>query len=169
VGEDGSTVPAGTVGEIYLKTPGGTVYGYLGDVPPLPATEDGFATAGDLGWADDDGYVYVADRRVDLIISGGANVFPAEVEAALSEHPAVDDVVVIGLADPEWGRRVHAVVQARGGVTADDVIAWARARLAPYKVPKSVELVATLPRTEAGKVNRGLLVAERDAAAVNHR
>jgi bile acid-coenzyme A ligase len=169
VGEDGSTVQAGTVGEIYLKTPGGTVYGYLGDVPPLPATEDGFATAGDLGWADDDGYVYVADRRVDLIISGGANVFPAEVEAALSEHPAVDDVVVIGLADQEWGRRVHAVVQARGAVTADDVIAWARARLAPYKVPKSVELVATLPRTEAGKVNRGLLVAERDGPAVNHR
>jgi bile acid-coenzyme A ligase len=161
IGEDGGEVPAGTVGEIYLKTPGGTVYGYLGDVPPLPVTEDGFASAGDLGWVDDDGYVYVADRRTDLIVTGGANVFPAEVEAALSEHPAVADVVVVGLEDPEWGRRVHAVVQAAGSLSAADVIAWARARLAPYKVPKSVEFVGSLPRTEAGKVNRGLLVDAR--------
>jgi len=161
VGEDGREVPAGTVGEIYLKTPGGTVYGYLGDVPPLPITDDGFATAGDLGWVDGDGYVYVVDRRVDLIITGGANVFPAEVEAALSEHPAIADVVVIGLPDPEWGRRVHAVVQAGGDIDADDVVAWARERLAPYKVPKSVEFVAALPRTEAGKVNRGRLVDAR--------
>jgi bile acid-coenzyme A ligase len=162
IGDDGRDVPVGTVGEIYLKTPGGTVYGYLGDVPPLPVTDDGFATAGDLGRVDAEGYVYVADRRVDLIVTGGANVFPAEVEAALSEHPAIADVVVIGLHDEEWGRRVHAVVQPAGEIGATDVIAWARGRLAAYKVPKSVEFVDALPRTEAGKVNRGQLVESRE-------
>jgi bile acid-coenzyme A ligase len=137
------------------------VYGYLGDAPPLPTTEDGFSSAGDVGWADDEGYVYVADRRADLIISGGANVFPAEVEAALSEHPGIADVIVIGLPDREWGRRVHAVVQPARPIDDEEVIAWARARLAPFKVPKSVEFVADLPRSEAGKVNRARLAGER--------
>ena len=166
VAEDGTVAPTGEIGEIFLQTPGGKVYDYLGDVPALPTTSDGFASAGDLGWVDGAGYVYIADRRVDMIISGGANVFPAEVEAALSEHPAVADVVVIGLADRDWGRRVHALVQPVDGAdppTAEDVIGWARARLAPYKVPKSVEIVAALPRSEAGKLSRALLVAEREA------
>ena len=78
-------------------------YSYLGGAPQLPTTEDGFATAGDLGHLDDEGYLYIVDRRVDLIISGGANVYPAEVESALADHPAIADVVVVGLPDPEWG------------------------------------------------------------------
>ena len=84
---------------------------YLGGAPPLPSTEDGFRSAGDIGYLDEDGYLYIVDRRVDMIITGGANVFPAEVESALAGHPGIADVVVIGLADPQWGRRVHAVVQ----------------------------------------------------------
>ena len=121
---------------------------------------------GDLGWVDEDGFLYIADRQADLIITGGANVYPAEVEAALGEHPLVGDVVVIGLRDPEWGRRVHAVVvpapNDSSALTAEDIVAFAKSRLAAYKVPKSVEFVESLPRSEATKVNRGALVIERE-------
>jgi len=137
---------------------------YVG-VAPIPVNADGFATVGDLGWVDDDGYLYLADRRVDMIVSGGANVYPAEVESALSEHPEVADVVVIGLADEEWGHRVHAIVQPAdpvAPVAPDDLVAWSKERLSPYKVPKSIELVDAIPRSEAGKLNRATLIAERE-------
>jgi bile acid-coenzyme A ligase len=157
-------VPADEVGEIYLRSPSTGKYGYLGSSQTLPMTADGFATAGDLGRLDADGYLYIADRRVDMIVSGGANVFPAEVEAALSEHPDIADVVVIGLPDPEWGHRVHAIVEQEGTdprATEDEVRRFAKERLAAYKVPKSVEFVDTIPRSAATKVNRAKLVAER--------
>lgn len=161
----GRDLPAGDVGEIYLHTPGRTGFHYVGDVPPLPTRNDAGTTVGDLGWLDSDGYLYVVDRRADMIISGGANVFPAEVEAALSEHPRIADVVVIGLSDPEWGRRVHAIVVAGDDdgppLTADDVIAFAKSRLARYKVPKTVEFVDVIPRSAATKINRAALIAER--------
>ena len=89
------------------------LYRYLGGAEPLPPTADGFRTAGDIGHLDEEGYLYIADRRSDMIVTGGANVFPAEVESALGDYEDIADVVVIGLADPEWGRRVHAVVQTR--------------------------------------------------------
>ena len=117
-----------------------------------------------MGHLDDDGYLYIADRRVDMIITGGANVFPAQVEAALIDHPKIADVVVVGLKDDEWGRRVHAIVEpadAADPPTSDEVIAYAKARLAAYKVPKTVELVDAMPRSAATKVNRGRLVEER--------
>jgi bile acid-coenzyme A ligase len=165
--EQGHELAAGEVGEIYLRSQvsQGPTYEYVG-ASPARATPDGFVSLGDLGWVDADGYLYVADRRVDLIVTGGANVFPAEVEAALTEHPAVGDVAVIGLPDEEWGHRVHAVVAAQPetAVTADELIEHCRRRLAGYKVPKSVELVEHLPRNEAGKVNRRALVDERVAA-----
>jgi bile acid-coenzyme A ligase len=112
----------------------------------------------------------MADRRVDMIVTGGVNVFPAEVEAALSGHPGIADVVVVGLRDPEWGRRVHAIVQ-RGDpeLSAGDVVAFAKERLAPYKVPKTVEFVASIPRTEAMKFNRAALVADREGPEVEER
>ena len=106
----------------------------------------------------------MVDRRVDMIITGGANVFPAEVEKALIDHPEIADVVVVGLRDDEWGRRVHAIVEPADPAdppTADEVIAYAKARLAAYKVPKTVELVDVMPRSEATKVNRGRLVEAR--------
>ena len=160
---EGRDSPAGQVGEIYLRTPGRIGYRYLGDDPGVPVLEDGWATVGDLGWLDEDGYLFIADRRADMIVSGGANVFPAEVEAALSEHPAIADVVVIGLSDPEWGRRVHAiVVPGRRPVPVEEVITFAKSRLAPYKVPKTVEFVARLPRSAATKLNRATLIAERE-------
>ncbi len=166
VGPDGERVPPGEVGEIYMSSPGGSDFSYLGDAPPPLLTEDGFGTVGDLGWMDEDGFLFIADRQADMIITGGANVYPAEVEAALGEHPLVGDVVVIGLRDPEWGRRVHALVVTASGdssvLTADDVVAFAKSRLAAYKVPKSVEFVASIPRSEATKVNRGALVTARE-------
>lgn len=159
----------GVVGEIYSRPEpgGGRVFTYLGDGPPLPG-DDEFMSAGDLGWFDEDGYLYIADRRVDLIITGGANVYPAEVEAALGPHPRVADVAVIGLPDPDWGKRVHAVVEPIDPADPprpDDLIAHCRALLAPHKVPKSVEFVAGLPRNEAGKLRRSDLVTERSSHA----
>nr|MDT0665113.1 acyl-CoA synthetase [Micromonospora sp. DSM 115978] len=111
-----------------------------------------------------DGYLYLVDRRVDMIITGGANVFPAEVESALIDHPKIADVVVVGLLDPEWGRRVHAIVEAADPAappTTAEVVDYAKSRLAAYKVPKTVEIVDAIPRSEATKVNRGALVKAR--------
>lgn len=162
--EDGKDLPPGEVGEIYLRAPFYGGYHYLGDAPPLRASDDGFQTAGDMGYLDADDYLYLVDRRVDMIITGGANVFPAEVEAALIDHPQIADVVVIGLQDPQWGRRVHAIIEPADPANppaSEQVIGYAKGRLAPYKVPKTVELVDALPRSAATKINRGALVAER--------
>ena len=95
--------PTGEIGHIFMRSPDYVGATYLGEAPADPMTDDGFGTVGDMGYLDDDGYLYLVDRRVDLIITGGANVFPAEVEAALSDHPKIADVVVVGLKDPEWG------------------------------------------------------------------
>lgn len=160
---EGNEMARGEIGEIYLRSPAADGYRYLG-ARPLRGTDDGFETAGDLGYVDADGYLYLVDRRVDMIISGGANVFPAEVESALIDHPKIADVVVIGLRDPEWGRRVHAVIEPvdpGAPPTDEELIAYAKSRLAAYKVPKSIELVDAIPRSEATKVNRGRLVDAR--------
>lgn len=157
----GNPLGPGELGEIYLYAPMSAGYRYLGGAPPLPSTPDGFRSAGDLGHVDADGYLYIADRRVDMIITGGANVFPAEVECALAEHDDIVDVVVIGLSDPRWGRRVHAVVQATAPLTEQQVIAYAKTRLAAYKVPKTVEFVDEIPRTAATKVNRSAMIDAR--------
>lgn len=162
--EDGVDLLPGEIGEIFMRGPayGGSTY--VGEAPQLRRTDDGFASVGDMGYIDDDGYLYVVDRRVDLIITGGANVFPAEVESALIDHPKVADVVVIGLRDEEWGRRVHAIIEPASNddpPTFEEVRAYAKERLAAYKVPKSIEIVETMPRSAATKVNRGRLVEER--------
>jgi bile acid-coenzyme A ligase len=163
---DDHEVPTGEVGSIYMRTPTGPAASYVGDnVAPMPRSDDGFVTVGDLGWVDDEGFLYMADRRSDMIVTGAVNVFPAEVEAALSEHPGIADVVVIGLRDPEWGRRVHAIVQAADAGAppgADEVISFAKARLASYKVPKTVEFIELIPRSDAMKLSRGAFVAERE-------
>jgi len=164
LGDDGQRLAPHQIGQIYLRRPGGPSGTYAGrGVAPLEIDQDGFATVGDLGWLDEDGFVYLSDRRVDLIVSGGANVYPAEVEGAVGEHPDVEDVVVIGLPDEEWGKRVHAIVQLSSAaeLTAEDIRTFTRARLARYKVPKTVEFVEQIPRSAATKVNRAALIAER--------
>ncbi len=161
---DGAEVPVGEPGDVYLRSASYGGYKYLGDAPSLKRTPDGFQTAGDVGRLDEEGYLYLLDRRVDMIITGGANVFPAEVEAALIDHPRIADVVVIGLKDPEWGRRVHAIVEATDHAappSAQEVIAYAKGRLAAYKVPKTVEFGDAIPRSAATKVSRGALVEAR--------
>ena len=140
------------------------MFHYLGGAPLPPRTVDGFSTGGDLGWLEPEGFLHIVDRRVDMIITGGANVFPAEVETALIDHPGIADVVVIGLQDPEWGRRVHAIVEPTdpdAPPTEDDVRAYAKQRLAAYKVPKTVEFVDAIPRSEATKVSRAALIDAR--------
>jgi bile acid-coenzyme A ligase len=155
---DGTPAAAGEVGELFLRrhADGRSTYAYVG-APSATATDDGFVSVGDLGRLDEDGYLYLADRRGDLIITGGVNVYPAEVEAALTSAPGVADAVVVGVPDEEWGERVHAVVQPRDADAPPDVAdltAHCKGLLSPYKVPKSFVFVAQLPRTEAGKVRR---------------
>jgi bile acid-coenzyme A ligase len=159
---NGTPLGPGELGDIYLRAPMSAGYRYLGGARPLPSTPEGFRSGGDVGHLDAEGYLYIADRRSDMIITGGANVFPAEVESALADHDDIADVVVIGLADPQWGRRVHAVVQPAGpSLTEQQVVNYAKSRLAAYKVPKTVEFVDEIPRTEATKINRSALIEAR--------
>jgi bile acid-coenzyme A ligase len=171
LGPSGEVLPPGEIGGIYLRTPTGPLAAYVGqDVKPMDSTPDGFTSVGDMGWLDEDGFLFMADRRVDMIVTGGVNVFPAEVEAALSEHPGIADVVVVGLSDEEWGRRVHAiVVPSDPALDTGQVVAFAKDRLASYKVPKTVEFVASIPRSEAMKFNRAALIAEREPAGAGGR
>lgn len=165
-GEDGNPLPPGEVGELFFRPiGGGSTFKYVGDAVPrtLPG---GWASVGDLGRVDPDGYLYIADRRTDMIKTGGANVFVSEVEAALLQHADVADVAVIGLSDPEWTRRVHAIVQLRPGADPAGMDAALREHckglLAAYKAPRSFEFVAELGRTEAGKINRQALARARE-------
>jgi bile acid-coenzyme A ligase len=162
--EHGNEVPIGEIGEIHLRQHNaGQNFEYIGQPTP-PNTSEGFGSFGDMGYVDEDGFLYIADRRRDMIVSGGANVFPAEVEAVISEHPGVLDVVVVGLPDPEWGHRVHAIVQPVDPVDppdAEELRAFCKERLASYKVPKGFEIVDHIPRSAAGKVNRSRMVEER--------
>lgn len=162
--ETGKQLPVRSIGDVYLRSPSYPGATYLGRTPPMPTTDDGFHCVGDLGYVDEDGYLYLADRRVDLIITGGANVYPAEVEGALIDHPKVADVVVIGLKDSEWGRRVHAViapVDHSDPPSLDEIRSYAKSRLAAYKAPHTIDIVTEIPRNEATKVNRSALVEAR--------
>lgn len=160
VGENGEDLPAGEVGEIVMRTPPGAppAYFYLG---AEPRQIDGWDSLGDIGRFDADGYLYLADRRTDLILRGGANIYPAEVEAAIDEHPAVHSSAVIGLPDDDLGQRVHAIVHLRSETSAEALLQHVAARLVNYKVPSSVEFVAEPVRGDDGKVRRSALRAER--------
>ncbi|TMR21069.1 acyl-CoA synthetase [Nonomuraea turkmeniaca] len=158
VGEDGAEVPAGEPGLVYIG--GINRFEYHGDPDKTAATMRGRDyTPGDIGYVDADGYLFLLDRRTDLIISGGVNIYPAEVEAALLEHPSVADVAVIGVPDPEWGHKVVALVQPVAGVTggADltaDLLRHCAPRLAKLKHPRAIEYQESLPRTPTGKLSR---------------
>jgi acyl-CoA synthetase (AMP-forming)/AMP-acid ligase II len=123
---------------------------------------DGWLRTRDMGWIDEDGYAFLAGRRDDMIIRGGENIAPAEVESVLQTHPAVEEAVVIGLPDVEWGQRVAAVVVRRPGVALDaaELMDFCRQRLASFKKPETVHFVETLPRNHLGKVLRKDLRAE---------
>jgi bile acid-coenzyme A ligase len=158
----GEEARPGHVGQIYMRPvprPDRT-FRYLNGPDPQ-ALPGGFVTVGDLGWRDAEGWLYCADRRDDLIISGGANIYPAEVEAALVEHPAVQDVAVVGLPDDDWGQAVHAVVQVAADEpdpTPAELDEFIRSRVASYKAPKGYTLLSELPRDAMGKVRKSDLV-----------
>jgi long-chain acyl-CoA synthetase len=156
---DGRPLPAGQVGELCFRSPQ-VVKGYWKDPDATKAAfAGGWFHTGDLGYVDDDGYVYVVDRLKDVVIRGGENVYCAEVEAVLFEHPAVADVTIIGVPDHAMGERVGAVVVPRAGtsVSLDDLRSFAAARLAVFKRPEALYLVDELPRTATGKTDkRGL-------------
>ena len=156
-------LPPGEVGEIYTRfNQGPPQYFYLG-APPLDTIDGGFASVGDLGFLDADGYLFLADRRTDLIISGGANIYPAEVEGVLTQFDGVHDAAVIGLRDEDLGRRVHALIEPNPGFQLSQTAldAHLRKHLARYKVPRTYEIVEHLPRDEAGKIRRSQLRDER--------
>jgi len=158
--EQGSECPPGEIGELWLMPSGGqgSTYRYIG--AEAQADPEGWETLGDMGYLDEDGYLYLVDRKTDMIVSGGANVYPAEVEAALDSHPAVRTSAVIGLPDDDLGQRIHALVDAPGGVDAAALRAHLAKELARYKIPRSFEFVDEPLRDDAGKVRR---VALREA------
>ncbi len=164
VGPEGETLPAGEIGDVYGMPPGGpgSTYHYLGAEPRRLA--DGWETLGDMGYLDEDGFLYLVDRRTDLVITGGANVYPAEVEGAIESHPAVIACAVIGLPDDDLGAVVHAIVQVAKPVSEDELRRHVEARLVRYKVPRSFEFVWDTLKDDAGKVRRAALRAERIAA-----
>lgn len=158
VDEQGEAVPAGTVGEVFMrpKAGPGTTYHYLG--AQARAIAGGWESLGDLGYLDEDGYLYLSDRRTDMILSGGANIYPAEVEAAIDAFPGVRSSAVIGLPDADLGNAVHAIVDAPDGTVSEAaLLAHLNDRLVRYKVPRTLEFVAEPLRDDAGKVRRTAL------------
>jgi bile acid-coenzyme A ligase len=135
-------------------------YRYIGAT--ARTREGGWESLGDIGWLDDDNYLYLGDRREDMILTGGANVYPAEVEAAIQEHPDVLSVAVIGLPDDDLGNIVHAVIEAdQDTVSRKDLLSFVADRVARYKVPRSIEYTDQPLRNEAGKLRRSALRAQR--------
>jgi long-chain acyl-CoA synthetase len=166
--DGGAELGPGEIGAIYISSFSGQRFGYHNDPDKTDrAWRDDYFTVGDLGWLDEDGYLFLADRRTDLILSGGVNVYPAEVETALAEDADVVDAAVFGLPDERMGQKVHAVVELRTGAAADAEALLGRlaARLADYKRPRTVEFVDVLPREDNGKVMKARLRAERMAPA----
>jgi bile acid-coenzyme A ligase len=158
---DGRDLPPGQVGEIWMRRGADAPpsYRYVGAT--AKSRPGNWESLGDMGRRDADGYIYLSDRDTDMILVGGANVYPAEVEAALEEHPGVTSSCVIGLPDEEYGNVVHAIVQAAAGIDAQELDEFLRARLAAYKRPRTYEFVTAPLRGDDGKVRRTALRAER--------
>jgi acyl-CoA synthetase (AMP-forming)/AMP-acid ligase II len=151
----GERVPTGQPGELWVRSEQ-AMGGYWGKPEATAAafTPDGWLRSGDGGHMDADGYIYVTDRIKDMIISGGENIYPAEIERVLAEHPSIQDVAVIGVPDERWGEVPKAVVVARPGATMDaqEVLAWCRERIAGFKCPKTIDVLPELPRNPTGKI-----------------
>ena len=155
VGDDGREVPTGEVGELLIRGPNVFVgYWQKPDASREVLDEDGWFHSGDLARVDAEGYYYIVDRKKDMVISGGENVYPAEIEQVLYQRPEIAEVAVLGTPDARWGEAVTAVVALKAGqqLDADELIAWARQRLAGFKCPRVVRFVDSLPRTTTGKL-----------------
>jgi long-chain acyl-CoA synthetase len=157
VDENMEPVPTGTPGTIYMKMMG-LAFEYKGDRAKTEANRlrDHF-TVGDIGYLDEEGFLFLCDRKADMIISGGANIYPAEIENELIMHPKVADVAVFGVPNADWGEEVKAVVEPVDGVTGSpeleaEILAWSATRLAKYKTPRTIDFTAELPRDPNGKL-----------------
>ena len=167
VDPDGRDLPPDTAGELLIR--GECLFsGYWRDPDATAAAfaEGGWYRTGDIARLTPDGYLYILDRAKDMIISGGENIYPAEVEAVLARHPAVAEAAVVGRPDPAWGEAVHAVIipAAGAGASPEEIITWCRDRLAHFKCPKTAEFADSLPRTTTGKVLKRALRARLAAA-----
>ena len=155
VDANGDDVPTGEVGEIWTRSEQNMAgYHNKPDATAEAITEDGWFKTGDAGYLDEEGHLFIHDRVKDMIVSGGENIYPAEIENVLAQHPSVADVGVIGVPDEKWGETVKAVVVAKAGATVDEaeLVAFARERLAGFKLPRSVDVVDALPRNPSGKI-----------------
>ena len=163
VSEDGEDLPAGERGMVYLRTPPDSKFAYYKDEEKTGKVMRGdYFTAGDIGYLDDDGYLFLTGRSAEVIISGGVNIYPQEIDDVLATHPAVGDVACIGVPHEDWGEEVKAVVELRDGYSADDtlgeeLLAHCESKLAKQKQPRSIDFVQRLPRSHAGKVQRRTL------------
>ncbi len=169
--DDGNDVAAGEIGLVWLRSVAATKFDYYGDKEKTESAFRGdYFTLGDMGYMDDQGYLFLTDRTANLIISGGVNIYPAEVDAVLLQHAAVGDVATIGVPDEEWGEAVKAVVQLADGVEASDalgqeLIAYCRDHLAHFKCPRTVDFTEQLPREDTGKIFKRKLRDEYRAKA----
>ena len=162
---EGTRLPAHEQGVVWIRARQHNKFRYFNDENKTSSTYSGtgeYFTLGDVGYVDDDGFLFLTDRNANLIISGGVNIYPAEVDAVLLEHPAVGDAAVIGIPNEEWGEEVKAVVELADGVEpsaelAGELIAFCRERLASFKCPRSVDFIDQLPRQDNGKIYKRLL------------
>lgn len=161
VDDEGRELPPGEIGELAVRGPQVMVGYYRNEEATTRTVRDGWLHTGDLGYVDADGDLFLVQRRSDLIVSGGENVYPAEVEAVLRVHPAVADACVVGVPDVEWGQRVAAAVQLQPAATVEEaaLLTFCRERLAGYKVPKQMRIVEELPQTASGKIERRRVAA----------
>jgi long-chain acyl-CoA synthetase len=155
IGDDGSELPPGQIGEIYSRIADNPDFTYH-NKPEKRGEIDraGFITSGDVGYIDEDGYVFICDRKRDMVISGGVNIYPAEIEAVLHAVPGVHDCAVFGIPDAEFGEALMAVVEPQPGAALDvaDIRGRLKTSLADYKVPKHIEIATNLPREDSGKI-----------------
>jgi O-succinylbenzoic acid--CoA ligase len=160
--KDGTTLPPGEKGEIVVSGPTVMKGYYKNPIATAQTIRNGELYTGDIGFLDEDGELWLIQRRADLIISGGENIYPVEVETVLRQHPAVGAVCVVGIPDPEWGQKVAALVECQPGaeVTAAELLAFGRQRLAGYKQPRLIEFTTALPQTASGKVERRAVIAQ---------
>jgi len=162
--DDGNPVEQGKVGQVWFRNLLGVDFEYAGDPEKTKGAhrEPGVYTYGDVGYTDEDGYLYLSDRKIDMIVSGGVNIYPAEIEAVLITHPKVADVAVFGVPNDEFGEEVKAAVQLAPGVESDgdlegELKTFARSKLAGYKVPRTIDIREDFPRTPTGKLQKRLL------------
>jgi acyl-CoA synthetase (AMP-forming)/AMP-acid ligase II len=156
VDDDGKPLSVKEVGEILCRSPLATHGYYMNPEATNASFRDGWFYTGDLGYFDEEGYLFVAGRKKDMVKSGGISVYPLEIESVLYSHPDVLEAAVIGVPDPDWGEAVKAVIVLKTGSAAqpEELVLFCKQRLAPYKVPKSINIVPSLPHTEIGKVNK---------------